>query len=155
MVLKITKLLAENYLQFKLGEVWCEINIDLQNIGLKPLEVDGRSMETLVRKHYHLSMMVKEIQEEILKHKFREDKIDEYMIYRMLKESKLCSALCALKELDYIARVSEHMIRHLKKSIQKLQVERSLSMIEVQNVHPTLMRNIGVTVKKVSKYFIT
>lgn len=141
-------MLAENYLQFKLGEVWCEINIDLQNIGWKPLEVDGCTMETLIRKHYHLSLNVKEIQEKILKHKAKEDKISEYMVYKMLKESKLCSALCALKELDYMARVTEHMIRHLKKSVQKTQIDESLVLVENKNnIHRTFMRNIGVTVR--------
>lgn len=139
-------MLAENYFQFKLGEVWCEINIDLQNLGLKPLGVDGLTLETLIRKHYQLSLKVKEIQEEILNRKFREDKVDEYMIYKMLKESKLCSALCALKELDYMARVSEHMIRHLKKSIQNQQIEDSLTLIKRENIHRTFMHNIGVTV---------
>lgn len=138
--------MAENYFQFKLGEVWCEINTDLQNVGLKPLGVDGRTMETVIRKHYYLAMNVKEIQEEILKRKSREDKINEYMVYRMLKESKLCSALCALKELDYMARVTEHMIRHLKKGIQNHQIENSLSVVKNNNIHRTFMHNIGVTV---------
>lgn len=116
-------------------------------MGLKPLEVDGRTMETLIRKHYHLSMNVKEIQEEILKCKNKEEKISEYMVYKMLKESKLCSALCALKELDYMARVSEHMIRRLKKSVQKQQIEDSLTQIDNKHhIHRTFMNNIGVTV---------
>lgn len=140
--------MAENYFQFKLGEVWCEINIDLQNVGLKPLGVDGLTMATLIRKHYQLSMNVKKIQEEILKRKFKEDIVDEYMVYKMLKESKLCSALCALKELDYMARVSENMIRHLKKSIQNQQIEDSLALVKKENIHRTFMHNIGVTVRK-------
>lgn len=115
-------------------------------MGLKPLEVDGRTMETLIRKHYHLSMKVKEIQEEILKRKLKEDKINEYMVYKMLKESKLCSALCALKELDYMARVTEHMIRHLKKGVLRQQIKDSLDTVDTSNIHQTFMYNIGVTV---------
>lgn len=148
----MTKLVAENYFQFKFGEVWCEINIDLQNMGLKPLCVDGRTIETLIRKHYHLSMKIKEIQEEVLKRKFEEDKVNEYLVYKMLKESKLCSALCALKELDYMARVSEHMIRHLKKSIQKQQIEDSLALVKDGIIHRTFMHNIGVTVRQFKDY---
>lgn len=116
-------------------------------MGVKLLEVDGRTLETLIRKHYHLAMKVKEIQEEILKRKNKEDKISEYMVYRMLKESKLCSALCALKELDYMARVTENMIRRLKKGMQNQQIEDSLAWVENKHsIHRTFMHNIGVTV---------
>lgn len=145
--MQITKLLAENYFQFKIGEVWCEIHTDFLNIGLKPLEVDGRALATIIRKHYVFAMRIKEIQEEILNRKTKEDKISEYMVYKMLKESKLCSALCALKELDYMARVTEHMIRHLKKTIHKQQIEDSLGLVDdEENVHKTFMHQIGVTV---------
>lgn len=64
--------MAENYLQFKLGEAWCEINKDLQTLGLHPMAIDGQIIETLIRKHYHWSMQVKEIQEEVLKRKNKE-----------------------------------------------------------------------------------
>lgn len=75
--------------------------------------------------------------------------IDEYALYKMLKESRLYSALCALKELHYVARITEHLIRHSEKLVQNKQVEDSLPYVKDKlHFYRTFMYNIGVTVRK-------
>ncbi|XP_025832774.1 uncharacterized protein LOC108732881 isoform X4 [Agrilus planipennis] len=108
---QISLLLAQNYLLLKLGEVWSEIQIDLINENLQPIDLDSFLLDTVTKYYRNWGLRIQEAQHEIIQQNRFKELIAEKELYLLLKEARLSNSYKALVELKLLARSSEIIFR--------------------------------------------
>lgn len=143
-------LIVDHYFRLKQGQVWVEIQRDIEQIGILPLRIDGEMIALMIQSHLHRSMFIKTRQEAILKESRDADIREEKATYKEIIESTLAPTLDAFHEVDYIARTTNPRFMRQRKQNQTAEVERSLKFpdnVEPQLWHRTYLRDTNVTVR--------
>lgn len=70
---------------FKLGEVWVELNKDVEKAGIRPLAIDGELIATLIHRFHKYALHIKTIQQKLLTEKQRNVYLIIYLSNYLLK----------------------------------------------------------------------
>ncbi|KAJ8920685.1 hypothetical protein NQ315_004824, partial [Exocentrus adspersus] len=141
---QVTRLVAENFLLFKLGEAWIELREEFRRSHITLTQIDSEILSLLCYRAIKLGEHLQTVQGEIIKHSNRKDLLDEYKLYKHLQDGKLTEALESLSELKAIARCSEHMFRISQKFQQNKQIDTAVRRVSSE-AHRTFQYDIRVT----------
>ncbi|XP_031827258.2 cilia- and flagella-associated protein 69, partial [Nomia melanderi] len=145
---RITISAIDLYFKLKLGQVWVELDMYFEQIGITPLGMDGQAIFLMTQRYHSWGILLKERQNKIIQSIKRDEDIQEKDEYARIRDSKLILSLNAFDELDYIYRTTnrEYMIK--KKNEQTDQVHSALNFQSKKNHehnHRTFMAKVHFT----------
>uniref|UniRef100_UPI00358EC116 cilia- and flagella-associated protein 69 n=1 Tax=Myxine glutinosa TaxID=7769 RepID=UPI00358EC116 len=144
---RVTIVLITKYLDFKVGEVWCEIEQELALEGLQPVDTDRRALKHVRQAMEREAHRVASEQQMILREQHELELQEEWCTYTqmMVTHQQEKAALQAWR--DFVARTSH--IDNLKEAKKKQEesIERSRYMQKRQGLvqHRKALGNLRVT----------
>uniref|UniRef100_A0A8C6T0W8 Cilia- and flagella-associated protein 69 ARM repeats domain-containing protein n=1 Tax=Neogobius melanostomus TaxID=47308 RepID=A0A8C6T0W8_9GOBI len=104
----VTLSIIRRYLDFKVAEVWDEVNEELARDGIRPVTPDRQSLETLCRISEETAKRVIEEQSSILQRREEEDLSLEQLMYSEVKSQQ--KELVAKSWNDYVSKTSNYEV---------------------------------------------
>uniref|UniRef100_A0A8C4Q6L4 Cilia and flagella associated protein 69 n=1 Tax=Eptatretus burgeri TaxID=7764 RepID=A0A8C4Q6L4_EPTBU len=144
---RVTMVLIKNYLDFKVGEVWCEIEQELALEGLQPLNTDRKALEHVRQAMERKAHGVALEQQIILREQHELELQEERCTYTQMMVTHEQEKATLQAWRDFVARTSH--IDNLKEAKRKQEesIERSRSMQKRQGLvqHRKTLGNLRVT----------
>lgn len=130
----VTLSIIRRYLDFKVGEVWDEVVVDLSLEGVRPITPDQQSLETICKISEDTARTVIEEQTSILQRQETENISKEELMYTEMKSQWKQQELAAKSWDDYVLKTSKYEV--LKEVKAQRESSRSGSKNEEDALHP-------------------
>ncbi|XP_032807696.1 cilia- and flagella-associated protein 69 isoform X1 [Petromyzon marinus] len=119
---QVTLAIVERYMDFKVGEVWQEMEAELREEGVRPTTPDRDALETIARATGEVVAGVARIQAAILEESQEQELQDERQFYAEIKANHQQEEAAIKSWNHYVARTSNYEMlkeaqRELKQSI--------------------------------------
>ncbi|ELU15468.1 hypothetical protein CAPTEDRAFT_176397 [Capitella teleta] len=144
----VTLTIIEHYMDFKLGEVWSEIQQELVQEEVRPVTPDLQALEAISRTIEERAEHVLQVQKELTEAQHQQDLIDEQEQYAEIRENHRQKEKAIKNFNEFVARTSNHLLLRAAKERQELSVDASRvqSNYKAQdNFHATDISNLNTT----------
>ncbi|KAM9308129.1 cilia- and flagella-associated protein 69 [Gastrophryne carolinensis] len=144
----VTLSVISRYLDFKLGEVWSEIQAELKAENLQPVTSDQEVLEVIEKASENISKLVASHQTEMIENHQQMELQEEQQKYAEIKANHKQSEM-VLKTWDkFLARTSNYEALKKAKRLQEKSIESSRPKARPQNstLHSTQIPNLNTTV---------
>lgn len=146
---QLTLCIIENYLDFKLGEVFREINQELQVEGIEPIPPDQEALDTILRaaedRAVHVNMNQKYLHNTFMQQEIMQEKEFYYEIKKNFgfKEEKI------QEWKNYVSRTSKYnvLVSHKNKQMAAIEDSRppERDPVPYETIHNLEIPNLAVT----------
>ncbi|XP_067855032.1 cilia- and flagella-associated protein 69-like isoform X1 [Heptranchias perlo] len=121
----VTLAIVHQYLDFKVGDVWNEIEKELKQEAIHPLIPDLDSMRTIVKHYENLARQVAHHQTDILENQQKHDILDEQKMYAEIQHNYRQRELSMKSWEEYVARTSNYEMLKEAKRLQEQTIQSS------------------------------
>ncbi|XP_078083835.1 cilia- and flagella-associated protein 69 isoform X1 [Mustelus asterias] len=142
-----TLAIVHRYLDFKVGCIWNEIDKELKQEAVHPINLDLESMHSIVKHFENLGRQVAHHQTDILENQQKQDLFEEQKMYAEIQHNHKQSELFKTSWEKYVARTSNHESLKEAKKFQEQMIEFSKLKRKDQNinVHQTHIPGLHTT----------
>ncbi|XP_064410355.1 cilia- and flagella-associated protein 69 [Latimeria chalumnae] len=143
----VTLAVISRYLDFKVGEIWHEIETELKEEGVRPISPDLEALHSVSKLSEHTSKKVAALQAEMLESQQQQDLQEETQMYTEIKANHKQRNLAIQSWKNYLARTSDCEAMREAKELQKRFIESSRPDIRKEDAlfHSTLINNLQTT----------
>ncbi|XP_011687013.1 PREDICTED: uncharacterized protein LOC105449458 [Wasmannia auropunctata] len=145
---RITLCCVDMYLRLKLGQMWLELDIYLEQTDVTPVSVDAHLVAHMVQWHRSWGTLIEDHQRKLVATAKHADELLEMDELVKIRDSRLAPALEALDDVDRIRRTTDRSYMLRKKNQQRQQVREALSFprdADAQRCHRTFSDKTNVT----------
>ncbi|XP_043923464.1 cilia- and flagella-associated protein 69 isoform X2 [Protopterus annectens] len=121
----VTVAVISRYLDFKVGEIWKEIAIELNAEEMRPVTPDQEALETILKTSKDVGRDVASLQAEILDSQQQQDFQDEKQMYAEIRANYKQRELAAKSWENYVARTSNYEALLAAAKFQEQSIESS------------------------------
>ncbi|XP_067907670.1 cilia- and flagella-associated protein 69-like [Heterodontus francisci] len=143
----VTLAIVHRYLDFKVGNVWNEIEKELKHEAVYPVFLDLECMQIILKHYENLSRQVAHQQTDILENQQRHDLFDEQQMYAEIRHNHRQTELSKKSWEEYVARTSNYELLKTAKKLQEQTIESSRFKRKDQSatVHKTEIAGLHTT----------
>lgn len=149
----ITLCIIENYLDFKLGEVFKEINSELALEGVLPIPPDQEALDTILRAADERVISVNMTQKHMTDTYVEQEDMQEKEFYYEIKKNFDYKEKRKYEWRDYVLRCSKYPYLETQKEKQMTAIEESRlpehDSIGYQTIHNLEIPNLAITVSSI------
>nr|ACA35054.1 hypothetical protein [Plecturocebus moloch] len=144
----VTLCIIHRYLDFKIGEIWNEINEEIKLEKLRPITTDKKALEAITTASENIGKMVASLQSEIIESQARQDVQNEQKVYAKIQATHKQRELANKSWENFLARTSNAKTLKKAKRLQEKATEASRYHEQPQNAifHPTDIKGLNTTV---------
>ncbi|KAL0619614.1 Cilia- and flagella-associated protein 69 [Plecturocebus cupreus] len=144
----VTLCIIHRYLDFKIGEIWNEINEEIKLEKLRPITTDKKALEAITTASENIGKMVASLQSEIIESQARQDVQNEQKVYAKIQATHKQRELANKSWENFLARTSNAKTLKKAKRLQEKATEASRYHEQPQNsiFHPTDIKGLNTTV---------
>ncbi|XP_069504466.1 cilia- and flagella-associated protein 69 [Ambystoma mexicanum] len=153
----VTLAVISKYLDFKVGEIWREIRVELKEEGFRPVTPDEEAVQAIGKAFENSGKMVAEHQTQIIENKRQQDLQEEQQVYAEIQANHKQNELTIKSWEDFLARTSNYEVLKRAKRLQEKSIESSRPKARQRNggmlstriagLHTTIPCGPVVTVK--------
>ncbi|XP_069815620.1 metalloreductase STEAP2 isoform X3 [Dendropsophus ebraccatus] len=144
----VTLSVISRYLDFKVGEVWNEIRIELKAESIRPVTSDQEALDVIEQAAETISKLVAAHQTEMIENHQQVELLEEQQKYTEIKENHKQREIVMKTWDKFLARTSNYEALKKAKRLQEKSIESSRPKARPQNttVHSTQIPNLNTTV---------
>ncbi|KAL5007038.1 hypothetical protein ScPMuIL_015844 [Solemya velum] len=145
----VTLTVVEKYLDFKMGEVWSEVILELEQEQVRPVTPDQEAIEAISRAVEERALIVAGTQQELLEAQQNQDQLDEQEFYAEIRENYRQKEKSLNDFTEFIARTSNYTILKAAKERQALSIDASRIQTRYKDsdtYHETDLPNLKTTI---------
>ncbi|XP_001377964.2 cilia- and flagella-associated protein 69 isoform X1 [Monodelphis domestica] len=144
----VTLCVIHRYLDFKIGEIWNEINEEIRVEQFRPVSADKETLEAITEASENIGKMVVALQNEMVESQRNQDMNSEQKDYMKIHATHKQRDMANKSWGKYLARTSNSKALKKTKKLQEKAIESSRAKGQLQNaiVHSTDIKGLNVTV---------
>ncbi|KAG8573761.1 hypothetical protein GDO81_012537 [Engystomops pustulosus] len=144
----VTLSIISRYLDFKVGEVWCELAAELKAESIRPVTSDQEALDVIESAAENISKLVAAHQTEMIENHQQMELMEEQQKYAEIKVNNKQREIVLKTWDNFLARTSNYEALKKAKRLQEKSIESSRPKARAQNasVHPTQIPNLNTTV---------
>ncbi|XP_072010337.1 cilia- and flagella-associated protein 69 [Engystomops pustulosus] len=144
----VTLSIISRYLDFKVGEVWCELAAELKAESIRPVTSDQEALDVIESAAENISKLVAAHQTEMIENHQQMELMEEQQKYAEIKVNNKQQEIVLKTWDNFLARTSNYEALKKAKRLQEKSIESSRPKARAQNasVHPTQIPNLNTTV---------
>ncbi|XP_075683735.1 cilia- and flagella-associated protein 69 isoform X2 [Rhinoderma darwinii] len=144
----VTLSVISRYLDFKVGEVWSEISLELNSENIRPVTSDQEALDVIERAAENISKLVATHQTEMIENHQQMELLEEQQKYAEIKVNHKQREIVIKSWDNFLARTSNFEALKKAKRLQEKSIESSRPKARPQNitVHSTQIPHLNTTV---------
>ncbi|KAM5255809.1 cilia- and flagella-associated protein 69 [Ctenodactylus gundi] len=145
----VTLCIIHRYLDFKIGEIWNEIDEEIKLENLRPVTSDKKMLETITTASENIGKMVVSLQSEMIENWARQGVQTEQKVYAKIQTTNKQRELANKSWENFLARTSNAKTLKKAKRLQEQAIESSKHGERPQNAifHQTVIKGLNTTVR--------
>jgi hypothetical protein len=155
---QLTLCIIENYLDFKLGEVFKEIKTELRMDGIEPIPPDQEALDTILRAADDRVLTVN-MNQQLMANTFKQQEyLQEKEFYYQIRSNFSFKEKRIEEWKEYVTRVSKYpvLIAHKEKQMAAIEDSRlpERDSVAYETTHNLEIPNLAVTVRIIKNQYL-